>query len=402
MRQAVTLIEWAAILTVSGVVSVCSGEEGVKEKDVATRIADRTFPSIFQAWNRADNLKEDRVTAEARHDLIFHGERFFGLQWDHTCPGLATGFTPGSIRQGLQRRRDLLRRNPNLIMLMEIRYRDAHKSFLPDAHHWWRRDGQGRIVSGWEEGGYLQLDFSNPEYREHVAKQAQAAVSSGVVDGIMLDWWRDDADRLSLVKSIRSRMGDKALILANANHVSTPQTAPFINGYFMECYRSRTAEDWKRIADTLTWAEKNLRPPRINCLETWYHTSRADENLMRATTTLSLALSDGYCLFSDPNLLPTPDHLHNWYPFWERGLGKALASGIARPDGAVTRDFANGTVAYNPIWNQPVTITFDEPRSSRATGKRARIHALDPCDGDLFMKEHVVQQAAGGAGKPAS
>ena len=338
---------------------------------------------------------------EARHDLIFHGESFFGLQWDHAHAGLAANFTAASIQAGLQRRRDLLQRNPNLILLVEVRYRDAHRSFLPHGHKWWRRDDQGKIVSGWEEGGYLQLDFSNPEYREHVAKQAQAAVSSGIVDGVMLDWWRDDPDRLSLVKAIRSRIGDKALILANANDVPTPQTAPFINGYFMECYRSQTADDWKRIADALTWAEKNLRQPRINCLETWYHKSRADEALMRATTTLSLVLSDGYCLFSEPNPLPTPDHLHNWYSFWERRLGAALAPGVARPDGAMTREFINGTVVYNPMGNHPVTITFGESRNSRATGSRARVHTVGPCDGDLFLKDKAAQPSAGGDGKPA-
>lgn len=382
-------------------VAVCEAQEAVSEEPVARRIANRAFPSIFQAWNPADNLKEDRVVTEARHDLIFHGERFFGLRWDHAYPGLATNFTAASIQAGLQRRRDLLRRNPNLILLVEIRYRDAHRSFLPDGHKWWRRDEQGKIVSGWEEGGYLQLDFSNPEYREHVAKQAQAAVSSGVVDGIMLDWWRDDADRLSLVTSIRSCIGEEALILANANDVSTPKTATFINGYFMECYSSQAADDWKRIAETLKWAEKNLRQPRINCLETWWHKSRADESLMRASTTLSLVLSDGYCLFSDPNPLTTPDHLHNWYPFWERRLGRARAPGISRPDKAVTREFDHGTAVYNPMGNQAVTITFDESRSSIATGKRARVHTVGPCDGDLFLKDNPAQPSAGGDGKSA-
>ena len=108
---------------------------------------------------------------------------------------------------------------------------------------WWRRDKTGKIVPGWEEGGYLQLDFNRAEYREQVAMQANAAVESGVVDGVMLDWWQDDDDRLALVKAIRSRIGEEALVLANVNDRTTPKTALFINGYFMECYRSRMAED---------------------------------------------------------------------------------------------------------------------------------------------------------------
>lgn len=374
-------------LIVGGLIAISSTLSTAAEEAIATRIAARMFPSVFQAWNPADNLKEPRAQTEARHDLIFHGEHFFGLHWDHTHPGLATAFTPASIQTGRQRRDALLRRNPNLILLVEIRYRDAHRSFLPDGHAWWRRDKQGKIVPGWEEGGYLQLDFSNPEYREQVAKQAQAAVSSGVVDGIMLDWWQDDDDRLALVKTIRAHIGEQALILVNANDRCTPRTAPFINGYFMECYRSKTAEEWQRIANTLAWAESHLRAPRINCLETWYHTSRNDEPLMRATTTLALVLSDGYCLFSDPNPLPTPDHQHDWYPFWERCLGKARAPGYSRPDKTLAREFEYGTAIYNPMGNQPVTIIFDEPRQSRATGKRASCHTLNPCDGDLFLKD---------------
>lgn len=390
---------WRAVLALGWLMAGCEPREAVPETPVAARIANRGFPSVFQAWNEADNLKEGRAITEARHDLIFHGETFFGLQWNKANPGLATDFTPASIRSGLRRRRDLLRRNPNLVLLLEIRYRDAHRSFLPVGHEWWRHDGQDRIVPGWEEGGYLQLDFANPQFREHVAKQARAAVSSGVVDGVMLDWWRDDVDRLALVKTIRSHIGDEALILVNANDVPTPQTAAFINGCFMECYRTRTAEDWKRIAETMMWAEKSLRPPRINCLETWHHASRADEHLMRATTTLSLVLSDGYCLFSDPNPLPTPDHRHDWYPFWERRLGGALARGGTRTDGSITREFANGTAVYNPSGNRPVTITFDEPRSSRATGRTAHAHTVAPCDGDLFLKHPASRPAVGGDGK---
>ena len=368
-----------------------------QEKSVEARIADRSFPSVFQAWNPADNLgEEDEIVTAARHDLIFHGAGFFGLTWANDNPGLAVAFKDGSMEQGLKKRRALLKLNPNIILVMEIRYRDAKRGFLPENHEWWKRDKNGKLVRGWEEGGYIQLDFSNPDYRAHVAQRAAAAVNSGVVDGIMLDWWHDDADHLSLVKALRNRIGNEALILVNANDRTTPKTAPFINGYFMECYRSRTVEDWKRIAETLTWAEKNLRPPRINCLETWYRTSRADENLMRATTALSLVLSDGYCLFSDPNPLDTPDHLHNWYPFWERTLGRALAPCVTRSDGAITREFTQGTAVYNPMGNKTATITFQEMRISRATGKRGFVHTVGVCDGDLFLEDDAARPTPAG------
>jgi hypothetical protein len=107
---------------------------------------------------------------------------------------------------------------------------------------------------------------------------------------------------------------------------------------------------------------------------------------MRATTTLALTHSDGYCLFSDPNPLPTPDHLHNWYKFWNRSLGKPLAKGKAAGDGTVRREFENGTAVYNPMGNKAVSVAFGEERRSAATGRIAQSHELGSPDGDVFLK----------------
>ena len=386
-----------ALLGAAGVVVVALGgaaraagaeirEAMAAEKPLERRIGERSYPSVFQAWSAADNLKgEDPLATIARHDLYFSGPGAFGLRWDAPHEGLGTDFTPESVDRGHEMRGRLLALNPNLVLLAEIRYRDAARGFLPDGHTWWaRRDG--KPVAGWEEGGYFVLDFGNPEYRRHVAAQCRAAVESGVVDGVLLDWWTEDDDRVALAKAVREAIGEKALLLVNANDRQTPRSAPYVNGFFMECTRSRTAEDWRRIAETLAWAEKNLRPPRTNCLETWFHASRQDLGLMRATATLSLTHSDGYCLFSDPNDLPKPDHLHDWYGFWDRRLGRPLGPGRRRPDGATEREFENGTVVYNPMDGAPVTVTFDAPRASAATGETARQHPVPPADGDLFLK----------------
>jgi len=359
-----------------------------KERPAAERVAGRDFPSVFQAWSPADNLRgEDELTTAARHDLIWHAAEWYGLVWDQRPSGLAEAFEPASIQAGLARRKALLALNPNIILIAEIRYRDASRRFLPADHPWWRRDSKGELVKGWDEGGYIQLDFDNPQFREHVARQAKAAVESGVVDGVLLDWWTENDSRVELVKLVREAVGDEHLILVNANDRATPRTAPYINGYFMECYRSKTPADWQRIAATLQWAEKNLRSPRVNCLETWYHNSRDDLDLMRATTALSLTCSDGYCLFSDPNPLPTGDHRHNWYPFWDAKLGKPAAAGVTRSDGTIRRDFENGTAIYNPMGNGTVTITFDQPRISAASGESSKSHTLKSPDGDIYLKE---------------
>jgi hypothetical protein len=106
---------------------------------------------------------------------------------------------------------------------------------------------------------------------------------------------------------------------------------------------------------------------------------------MRATTTLALTHSDGYCLFSDPNPLPSPDHRHDWYPFWGKNLGKPVGECITRDDGMVVREFENGTVVYNPMGNKPVEVIFDENRKSAATGALSTRYKLGCPDGDIYL-----------------
>ena len=108
---------------------------------------------------------------------------------------------------------------------------------------------------------------------------------------------------------------------------------------------------------------------------------------MRATTTLSLTLSDGYCLFSDPNPLPTPDHLHDWYRFWGRSLGRPKVKGERKLDGSIQRKFDRGLAVYNPPGNKPVTIDFTTPHTAASSRKTAMTFTVPAGDGDLFLKE---------------
>ena len=140
------------------------------------RVQGRTFPSVFQAWNRADNLPDEPQQATvARHDLIWHSPGYFGLQWNKRPTGLADGFTPESIQRAREFRRKLLGLNPNMILIAEIRYRDAHRRYLPDSHKWWLRNDRDSIVAGWEEGRFLCLDFHNPDFRSHVARAGSSS-----------------------------------------------------------------------------------------------------------------------------------------------------------------------------------------------------------------------------------
>ena len=65
------------------------------ERSVTERIKGRTFPSVFQAWSPAQNVRDESpLHTVARHDLLWHGPQFFGLRWNNKYTGLADGFTP--------------------------------------------------------------------------------------------------------------------------------------------------------------------------------------------------------------------------------------------------------------------------------------------------------------------
>lgn len=354
--------------------------------DLHERIQSRSCPSMFSAWSGHYDLSDDRDSGLAMHDMHWAGAAYYGLEWDTVPYGLATAFTPESIEKARKKRAELLAMNPNLVIICELRYRDASTKFLPEDHEWWRKDENGDFVVGYQEHNLMLLDYFNPEYQDHVAKRAKAMMETGVFDGIMLDWWRDDIARKPLTVKIRQAIGPDALLIVNPNSRIEPELAPLINGYFMECYESHTPHHWMVIKETLKWAEKNLRKPVINCVESWFHNSRQeDKDLMRAITTLVLTHSDGYCGFTDPNELPVGDHRHDWYPFWDAPLGKPAGDMQQLDNGAYSREYTNGVAVYNEWTNGEVELSFEREVKSMRTGETGKKHKLPDRDGDIFI-----------------
>ncbi len=384
----VTNAHAAMLLRILCFISLATLSAVPAELPASERIAARDYPSVFQAWNGAKPLPgQSEADMLARHDLAFVHPSQLGLRSEEPFEGTAFKFTAASVAAAREHRTKLLAKNPHMVLLAEVRYRDAPKGFIPENAPWWKRDGAGAFIMGWAEGGYRLLDVAQEDWQSQVVHRAKAVMDTGVFDGVMLDWWNDDASRVSLIRRVREAIGGDALILVNANDREIPQTAEYVNGLFMECYRSATPEDWSRISDTLRWAETHLRSPRINCVETWFHQSRNDFVLMRSVTTLALTQSDGCCLFSDPNDLPTADHLHDWYAFWDKGLGLPLKPGVKRVDGAWERGFTNGVVIYNPPGGVPVNVQLASPQRSRATGRVGTEFTIPSGDGDIFIRK---------------
>jgi len=198
-------------------------------------------------------------------------------------------------------------------------------------------------------------------------------------------------DRIKILKEVRGAIGHDKLIMVNQNARQAPNSAPYVNGLFMEAgfwsdqfnafLPPLTPDDWQTISDTLLWAEANLREPHINDLQTWSAKTPLELSRLRATTTLTLTHSSGYVLFSNSGDQPI------WDPFWDhKELGKPIDTMSTRPDDAIQREFAGGTVIYNPMGNTAITISFEEPRLSAASGKTPLTYVMEAMDGDLYLK----------------
>ena len=424
----------------------------------------RRYPSIFQAWSGIENRPDiDELHRLAQHDLAFaHPYTLLSIVWDiseaQPYVGLATALNPSQLNTARQRKQELLSLNPNLLLLVEIRCRDARYvsrqneanvenwwevGYFPPDSAYWLRDSNGKPVIGWGEDtngdakideddevlGYL-IDFTNPEMQNLMVKQAVALDKSGLFDGIMIDWWNEDyatssvavddwsetiltptvelEARLAILRKIREQVADDFLILVNANMRQVPKSAPHVNGLFMECYKQEHDKGYNldqilQIEKTLLWAEQHLREPRINCLEGWrvvtdyvadLNTRVAERNStenrqwMRMITTLSLTHSDGYVLFGDDNAIPAPDHLHNWYDFYDADLGQPIQDRAVQYraiTGLFIRAFENGWAVYNRSGTAR-TVTFDEPVIAVSKSKRYSSHEIPDFDGEIFLK----------------
>ena len=408
---------------------------------------------------------EDELHRLARHDLAFaHPYTLLRIAWNisekQPYSGLATGLLTNQLNTAHERKQELLSLNPNILLLVEIRYRDAkylsqqneahvenwwEVGFYPPDSSYWLKDSNGKPVIGWGEDtngdkkidendtvlNYL-IDFTNPEVQDLIVNQTVALDASGLFDGIMLDWWNEDyatspisvdnwsetihtretelEARLSILRKIRESVSNDFLILVNANMRQIPKSAPYVNGIFMECYKREYDSGYSldkilQIEKTLLWAERHLREPRINCLEGWRvvtdymgdlatrvaeRNSEENRQWMRMLTSLSLTHSDGYVLFGDDNAIPPPDHLHNWYDFWDVDLGQPTQEKAVQyqdVEGLFTREFENGWVVYNRSGSQQ-TVRFDVPVISTNTSVSQTRHQIPNFDGDIFLKTY--------------
>lgn len=314
--------------------------------------------------------------------------------------------------------------------------------FEPESQ-FWLRDDDGIPYFGWGEdlnsNGIIEpneirtslLDFSNDQLISLVAQKAKALADTGFIDGIMLDWFKpgitswikdpltntysgqsamtqaeEEESRIKLLEEIRAVTPEDFLIIGNGNFKKHDIFKDLLNGTFMELYRKDasvgyTQEEYRKMEDTLYWSEMNLRQPTINGIEFWrkiypnesntllsrilYRYTEENLRSMRLVTALSLTHSNGYSLFADPNILPVPDHLHNWYDFYDADLGVPKQKRKKAVEGRAIREFTNGFAVYNSQDN-PYRVEFKMPVKDVVSGLISRVHYVEATDGGIFLK----------------
>ena len=381
---------------------------------VGGRIENRSFPSIFQAWDDVVGL--DYLTSDQRyalHDL--HWSPFFDLGWHKTATeptyGVATSLS-GDLPRAREIRQRRFDQNSNMIFLGGAA-NTAHPTvewFPPDSD-FWLRDANGQILK--KSDGKLLINFVKPEFQDLLAKRIIAYARCGLYDGIMLDEFNhhgagfggrhlypySDKEIIqaytNIFREVRNQVRDDFLIIINAGRSKPIYYAEYVNGIFME-----TGHDYPygythgglyEIENTLLWSEQNLRTPRINCLEGWGIPTEAPDSpdnhrRMRVFTTMSLTHSDGYVVYNTGGWVPG----HFWYPFWNANLGRPVgekAQHYGDVDGLFIREFTNGWTVYNRSGaartiSLPAAAT---PVSDRASNAASQTHILPDLDGEIYL-----------------
>ena len=370
------------------------------------RLDNRTFPSVFSAWGglgwssvvNQPHLSD--LEQMAQHDLYWWCCLMHDREWVDVGD---TVMIRGSLDSMRQDRDDYIERNPNMIFLVELRaVWDDLDTFPPDSDYWLRDKG-GQIYPA---GNMGLLNLNHPDVQKRLIDQAVAVSQCGLYDGILFDgwaeWWSNHAGTIegaeAILKGIRERVRPDFLILVNTNQHQSPVSAPYINGLFLESGVPGQWEDpsegFTVLEDTLSWAEANLRSPRINALET---DAQSDEPLdsptnlryMRAATALSLTFSDGYVLFRINDWEGVHMHWHYWYDFWDADLGRPVGPKSALYDADIPelyiREYTNGWAVYNHS-GAPQPLIFDNDVSGVASGWKGTHHVLANLDGEMYLK----------------
>ncbi len=418
----------------------------VDRSDIISRIENRSFPSLFGAWdykiiNHPKPFEvldwETRKKLQTYNDLYWSG-LFRGLHWDFDSGEYKITTVVGGVNYNLKVKSEMLELNPNFLFLVPLNVYGAYPQVYPDNWGYWLRDENGERIKdeGWAE--YL-IDYTLPGAIDHFVQRTVAIANCGLHDGIFIDWWSENpvfdvgpenidhyfhgnrADALiELARRIRESVGDDFLIIVNTNTRKIPRSAPYINGAYMEVTsggkpNGYTRDELMQIEDSLLWYENNLRQPTANCLEGWAIRTipmNHERNLKqaRAIITLGLTHSNSYITYSPGIVKINHEHFYEiweghyaehdagiphghthqkyWYDFYNVDLGKPIGekaktyNGI---DGLFIREFARGWAVYNRSGSER-EVQFERHVIGKASEFGGTTHVIGDLDGEIYLK----------------
>ena len=413
-------------------------EEKVCEVDrpsIVERVVNRSYPSVFTTWqwgieNDPQSANESRWSyqkrAVSRRDLFWQGSFRAQVGFQYLTPeGSKLVFRGGGeeyVDDVVDQRNQIQALNPDFLFLASFYHYGAHLSdYYPEDWKYWLRDEEGNRIKEVPEQDYsdMLIDYTLPGAEDHFVEMAVSVKACGIFDGIFMDLWAEEEAEIpgtpntehlyhgnrvealvSLVKRIREAVGDEFLIIVNTRTLKIPRSAPYVNGAFIETFdKAYPRERLIEFENALSWYEDNFRYPQINCLnivksrsEPW--DSPANQQLVRATTTLSLTHSNGYI-----NFTANYNSEQYWYPFWDVPLGQPVGgdetkgqlyqnkNGISI-EGLFIREFTNGWAVYN---RSGKARTFQLPKAATGVHSdlRKRWHTLPDLDGEIYLKEII-------------
>lgn len=167
-------------------------------------------------------------------------------------------------------------------------------------------------------------------------------LETGVVDGCLMDWAKDD--RAAIFRKVREIIGEDAVLMGNVNASETPILTPILNGIYMEvCCNEEQAPFWDRVKGTIKTNQAGLREPKLICTEIWSHEKEIVEdtlqfNIMRAGATLHYTHAEGYYSFF-PQFAHGDslhkEHTHPYYDFYNAYLGAPTLTAMTIKDGDI-------------------------------------------------------------------
>jgi len=163
--------------------------------NLSQRIAAVGFPKTFRAWNEGTDPMKPGIFS-GKHDLAW--ESVANMDWNNDeYKGMGTDLISTEWDYLIQWKREILQKNPNMILLVELAFFEFWGEELPENSPYWLLDANSKRIAHWSDSGAAAatstycLDFSRPDFQDHVATRASNLVAKGVFDGVLLDWWSE-------------------------------------------------------------------------------------------------------------------------------------------------------------------------------------------------------------------